>query len=294
MNAARLRQVALAGAVLTGAAALVVPAAAPAAAVVGGDRADITKYPWTVALTSSDDVKNPQCAGTLIAPNKVLTASHCVKQATVDTVRVVGGREDLRQTGKGTVRKVAKLWIHPKADTEGNGATYAHDIAVLTLNAPMRYRTLPLATPAQQKLYEEGTPSRVLGWGSTTGRENDDRVPPLQTALIPNRGDESCVTAYGSRRYDKRYTMCLGYPAGGVNACEGDSGGPVVAGGRLVGVISGGGSCTDRLYPGVAVKTASYYALLQGRITGETAGKADRETAGQAAGETAGQEGHSR
>ncbi|GAB7035924.1 serine protease [Streptomyces sp. NPDC021749] len=272
MNAARTRQGALAGAALAGA-ALVAMTSPPAAAVVGGDRAAITKYPWTVALTSSDDMKTAECAGTLVAPDKVLTASHCVKQATIDSVRVIGGREDLRQTGKGGVRKVAKLWIHPKAHTRGNGAIYAHDIAVLTLNSPMPYRTLPLATPAQQKLYEEGTPNRVLGWGSTTGREDDDRVPPLQTALLPNRGDESCVTAYGSRRYDKRYTMCLGYPAGGVNACYGDSGGPVIAGGRLVGVISGGGSCTDRLYPGVANKTASYYALLQSQIAGRTAGQ---------------------
>ncbi|WP_181923773.1 S1 family peptidase [Streptomyces inhibens] len=267
MNTARTRHGALVGAALAGA-ALVVSAAPPAAAVVGGDRADIKKYPWTVALTSSDDVKLPECGGTLVAPNKVLTASHCVNPATVDQLRVVAGREDLRKTGEGTVRKVTKAWIHPKANTEGNGATYAHDLAVLTLNAPMPYRTLPLATPAQQKLYEEGTPNRVLGWGSTTGRDDDDRVPPLQTALIPNRGDEQCITAYGSRRYQKRYTMCLGYPAGGVNACYGDSGGPVVVKGRLVGVISGGGSCTNRLYPGVAVKTASYYALLQSQIAG--------------------------
>ncbi|WP_405836587.1 serine protease [Streptomyces platensis] len=266
MGKARTPRAAWAGAVVAGA-ALVVSAAPPAAAVVGGDRAEIKKYPWTVALTSQD-VKEPECAGTLVAPRKVLTASHCVSPATVDGVRVVGGREDLRDTRKGTVRKVTKLWIHPKADTEGHGATYAHDLAVLTLNAPMPYRTLPLATPAQHKLYEEGTPNRVLGWGSTTGRDDDTRVPPLQTALIPNRGDEQCITAYGTRRYRSAYTMCIGYPAGGVSACSGDSGGPVVVRGRLVGVISGGGSCTSRLYPGVAVKSASYYSLLQSQIAG--------------------------
>ncbi|MFH0518672.1 S1 family peptidase [Streptomyces sp. M41] len=239
----------------------------PAAAVIGGDRAEIKKYPWTVALTSGD-VKRPDCAGTLVAPRKVLTAAHCVSPATVRDVRVVGGRENLKNTRKGTVRKVTKLWIHPKAKSDGSGSTYAHDIAVLTLNAPMSYRTLPLATPAQQKLYKEGTPTRVLGWGTTTGREGDKRVPPLQTALIPNRGDEGCITAYGTRRYKKAYTMCMGYPTGGVSACSGDSGGPVVVKGRLVGVISGGDSCTDGLYPGVAVKTASYYPLLKNLIAG--------------------------
>lgn len=253
----------VASAVTALAGVLALSSTSPAAAVVGGDRAEIRKYPWTVALASSQDVKNPDCAGTLVAPRKVLTASHCVNPATVDLMRVVGGRENLRDTAKGTVRKIVQAWIHPKARTEGPGATYAHDIAVLTLNAPMPYRTLPLATPAQPSLYEEGTPNRVLGWGSTTGRENDDRVPPLQTALIPNRGDKQCVTAYGSRRYDKRYTMCLGYPAGGVSACQGDSGGPVVVKGRLVGVVSGGGSCRSRLYPGVAVKVAAYYPLLK-------------------------------
>ncbi|KPC59082.1 trypsin-like serine protease [Streptomyces chattanoogensis] len=86
---------------------------------------------------------------------------------------------------------------------------------------------------------------------------------PAAAVVGGDRADKQCVTAYGSRRYDKRYTMCLGYPAGGVSACQGDSGGPVVVKGRLVGVISGGGSCRSRLYPGVAVKVAAYYPLLK-------------------------------
>ncbi|MFI9081462.1 S1 family peptidase [Streptomyces sioyaensis] len=266
MSEARTHHGALLSVLLAGV-TLVLSVAPPATAVVGGDRADLTKYPWMVALTSEDE-KDLECGGTLVAPSKVLTASHCVKPATSDQLRVVGGREDLRDGRKGTVRKITKVWIHPKAVTKGSRATYTHDIAVLTLNSPMPYRTLPLATPAQQSLYEEGTPSRILGWGSTTGRDGDERVPPLQTALIPNRGNKQCITAYGTRRYDKRYTTCLGYPAGGVSACAGDSGGPVVVKGRLAGVISGGGSCTDKLYPGVAIKVATYYPLLQTQIAG--------------------------
>src|SRR5262245_25094757 len=50
--------------------ALSAPSVAPASAIVGGVRAKPSSYPWFVEL--------PFCGGTLIAPDRVATAAHCV------------------------------------------------------------------------------------------------------------------------------------------------------------------------------------------------------------------------
>ena len=49
-------------------------AVAPAEAVVGGKRVDAREVPWFANL-------NGFCGGTLVAPDRVVTAGHCVRGA---------------------------------------------------------------------------------------------------------------------------------------------------------------------------------------------------------------------
>jgi len=46
--------------------------------VVNGEEADISSYPWQVALRLSSDPDGVFCGGTIIDPNWVVTAAHCV------------------------------------------------------------------------------------------------------------------------------------------------------------------------------------------------------------------------
>ncbi len=140
--------------------------AGPAAAVRGGGPARTDARPYAMLIELADG--SQFCGGTLIAPTKVLTAGHCVRNADDPmTLLVIGGRTRLSDTG-GTVRHVASYRVDPG----WSPGTAAHDGAVITLKRPMPYRTLPPAGPKDAALYADGRTATVLGWAGP------GRTPP--------------------------------------------------------------------------------------------------------------------
>ncbi|PRY42580.1 S1 family peptidase [Umezawaea tangerina] len=219
--------------------------------VVGGSRATISQYPWTVFLSSTSG--SQFCGGSLVKGDKVVTAAHCVSGRTPASTRVVWGRED-KQSTAGIVAGVTAIWVHPDYRT----ATAGSDVAVLTLDQSINSTYLPLATPADTDLYTAGTSTTVLGWGTTSSGGSASRY--LLKATVPLTSDETCQTAYP--QYSSLSMVCAGFPEGGVDTCQGDSGGPIVAGGKLIGATSWGRGCALAGYPGVYSRVASYYDLL--------------------------------
>ncbi|HEY0638187.1 MAG TPA: serine protease [Pseudonocardiaceae bacterium] len=242
------------------------PAPAPASAlpadgdfgteVVGGTRASISTYPYAVYLTTTSGFQ--YCGGTLVRPNKVVTAAHCTAGDSPSQVRVVAGRED-KQSTAGVVANVTRIWISPS----WNSSTFAGDVSVLTLDRNLTYRTLPVATSSDSALYAAGTSARILGWGTTCSGCSASRY--LLTATVPLTSNASCTNSYGSE-YIASAMVCAGYPNGGVDTCQGDSGGPLVAGGKLIGITSWGYGCAAAGYPGVYTRVMTYYSQIIGQL----------------------------
>ncbi|HWO68283.1 MAG TPA: serine protease [Umezawaea sp.] len=223
--------------------------------VVGGTRATITDYPWTVYLASTSG--SQFCGGTLVKGNKVVTAAHCVSGRSAASTRVVWGRED-KQSTSGIVAGVTRIWVHPSYTSASSGS----DVAVLTLDRSISSTYLPLATPSDTALYAEGTSTTILGWGTTSSGGSASRY--LLKATVPVTSDATCKTAYSN--YSSTSMVCAGYPQGGTDTCQGDSGGPIVAGGKLIGATSWGRGCALAGYPGVYSRVATYYDLLTTQI----------------------------
>ncbi|NIH82011.1 S1 family peptidase [Amycolatopsis viridis] len=237
------------------AACAVAPAAQAEPGVVGGVPANIADYPFTVALTDPSGLQF--CGGTLVAPDKVLTAAHCAQGESPSALRVVSGRT--RLSGRdGTVSTVSHVWVHPKF----KDATKGYDVAVLSLTQPVSGQPLPLATKDDPG-YQAGTEATILGWGNTAPMGDSSDV--LLKATVPITSDDYCAKAYS--QYIPTAMVCAGYPQGGVDTCQGDSGGPLVAGGHLIGVVSWGEGCAEPGKPGVYARVGSYHDELQAQLT---------------------------
>lgn len=226
----------------------------PETRIVGGWDSSITLHPWMAALTTTTGGFT-FCGGSLAAPDKVVTAAHCVAGKLPAEIRVMLGRTDLRNPG-GAVVDVLVIWTHPAFQSALTGA----DVAVLTLAAPQRTPTIPLSTDPVDAT--PGVPGTVLGWGFTA--ETGPTSAVLQETTVPVQTDGYCAAAYVE--YDPAAMLCAGYPKGGHDSCQGDSGGPLVANGRLVGVTSFGTGCGRPGLPGVYARVARYAADLAAQL----------------------------
>lgn len=208
--------------------------------IIGGKEAIPGAYPWQVALVfagAEDALAGQLCGGTLIAPEWVLTAAHCVYGALPQQIDVVLGRHRL-SSSDGERIHVAELLVHPQYWND-------YDIALIRLERPSSQPIVSLDAPNDLELEEQRAPAKVIGWGvyEHWGSEASD---PLLEVDVPLRPRSVCNAP---NVWDGQVTenmICVGDEDAGETPCYGDSGGPLLVrnssdtGWAQIGIVSWG------------------------------------------------------
>ncbi|CRK92496.1 CLUMA_CG006050, isoform A, partial [Clunio marinus] len=196
--------------------------------IVGGSDAPRGAYPWLAALGYKTPTLRFLCGGSLITQKHVLSAAHCILD---NLIKVRLGAHDINSTTEGSIDVgIEKTFVHKDYDSK----FIMNDISMLRLDRIIKITNSikPICIPLTDSLITRnytGSRAWVAGWGSTSFRGPGSRI--LQEVQLPVIAKSTCefnYRLYFPNQVFNNKILCAGYPGGGKDSCQGDSGGGLV------------------------------------------------------------------
>ena len=221
------------------------------AEVIGGTPTPAGMYPTIGALYDLQQ-RSFFCTGTLIAPDAVLTAAHCIEPGSAPAFTFA---HDTR--GQVTALAGRSAVVHPSFQLDrqlGSGPQTYFDIAVVTLMQPVTtVRPTLLPSAAEVAMLTVGRELELVGYGQT--RDGDPG-----SGAVKHHG-RAPIVAVGATE------LQISQP-GSIQNCYGDSGGPALVdlggGHRVVGVVSRGATDSPRCNEGgLDTRVDAYLAWIK-------------------------------
>jgi secreted trypsin-like serine protease len=160
----------------------------------------ISKSPVVLILKNTPDGRTGACSGTMLSPNKVLTAAHCLEGAA--SIEILYGTAN----DKFASVKASSWNIHPAYSRD----SFTNDVGIVHSPASLPVPNLPILTSTAPKNEDRVS---IFGFGVTSGGGSVDgklRVGAMNIGGI----DTDKIYAY--------------FDGGSSNTCSGDSGGPML------------------------------------------------------------------
>jgi len=194
------------------------PAPKSSGKIVGGTETAEGQYPHQVALFIGP-LGGSFCGGSILSPNKILTAAHCCDGQS--TIEVVAGAHNIRMN-EPTQQSVVTtdLTVHE----EWASFLIMNDVCILTL---------PIALPLSDRIATVNLPTvdiavdvtlTASGWGRPS--DSTGSISDVLRHVDINTIENSVAGDYYGDAFVTADSLCCD-TTGGVGTCNGDSGGPL-------------------------------------------------------------------
>ncbi|KAF2906087.1 hypothetical protein ILUMI_00086 [Ignelater luminosus] len=199
-----------------------------------------------------------QCGGAIVSANWVISASHCIvllneSNVPLSKIYISSGNKEWQ---KGKFHKVLKMLQNQYYDH----STLTNDLALFKVKEPFNRGTeAPIKLAGPNYKYVVNSTATVIGWGFNESKIIQKSLFVVDVLIF---SPEFCDQMWeeGAVTVDM---FCAGTYTGGKDACQFDSGGPIVQHDILIGIVSWGGECGDKDRPGVYARISYFIPWLE-------------------------------
>lgn len=244
--------------------------------IAGGVEAQPGAWPWMAGIYIRNFGKDVFLCGSAIVSDKyVVTAAHCFGQkggSNVPASRYAIFVGSLK-VKEGKLHTLTSITIHP----DYKPREHYNDLTVIEVKERFEFtaNVRPICLPPPGSFEDiVGEDVTVIGWGDQEfGGVQASVLREVTVQVIDNK---ECNAAYSKLRGSSiprgitDLFICAGVPEGGKDACQKDSGGPLMVARdgvwSLVGIVSFGYQCAQAGYPGVYTRVTKYIDWLEQEI----------------------------
>ncbi|KAM3912913.1 urokinase-type plasminogen activator [Leptodactylus fuscus] len=247
--------------------------------IVGGTNSPIESHPWIAALYQINRRNRNQqffqCGASLIHPCWVVTAAHCFPDSDFPEPKdyaVTLGKSHLDTENKYREQKflVEKIILHQ--DYSDKSGALNNDIALVKIRsesgqcASMTDYVQTVCLPSTDLKFSDGTQCEIAGFGKET-YDSYKFSQTLKSVSVQLISQDVCQSHDYYGKLINNNMICAGDPEWKVDACKGDSGGPLICqeNGKMMlyGIISWGEECAKKNRPGVYTRVTNYMQWIQ-------------------------------